>query len=323
MPAGRRCPRTSRRRSKRRGSAIRSPPTRRPLTVSRASAFCFTRRLPAPLRWCASRSSPVPPATKRMFSAIRCADLRGLESDRCHGRQRDQPGGRPTRASPLGDAERRGCRSARTPAAEERGDVRRHVALIVSFSGRISMPDGGFDPVRLRPRSSGSITWWRRATCRSRSTASVVAGPAPGPVLGARLVELGALSFDLAAPGGEYSTMNVFARLGYDVWTMDHEGYGRSMRTAGNSDIASGVEDLKAASDRGRPRNRPEQDAISRQILGRVPRRRLCHGAAGAGRPAGPRRLHLYRARIRRPWQSAPSSSNITAPTTAGCATAR
>jgi alpha-beta hydrolase superfamily lysophospholipase len=41
--------------------------------------------------------------------------------------------------------------------------------------------------------------------------------------------------------------MNVFARLGYDVWTMDHEGYGKSSRTSGNSDIASGVEDLKAA----------------------------------------------------------------------------
>jgi alpha-beta hydrolase superfamily lysophospholipase len=55
-------------------------------------------------------------------------------------------------------------------------------------------------------------------------------------------------SYDLTVPGkGEYSMMNVFARLGYDVWTMDHEGYGKSSRTSGNSDIASGVEDLKAA----------------------------------------------------------------------------
>src|SRR5580704_10586788 len=55
-------------------------------------------------------------------------------------------------------------------------------------------------------------------------------------------------SYDLTVPGkGEYSMMNVFARLGYDVWTMDHEGYGKSSRTASNSDIASGVEDLKAA----------------------------------------------------------------------------
>jgi alpha-beta hydrolase superfamily lysophospholipase len=54
-------------------------------------------------------------------------------------------------------------------------------------------------------------------------------------------------SFDLAVPGrGEYSLMNVFARAGYDVWTLDHENYGRSSRTEGNSDIASGVADLKA-----------------------------------------------------------------------------
>ena len=57
-------------------------------------------------------------------------------------------------------------------------------------------------------------------------------------------------SFDLAVPGkGEYSIMNVFARAGFDVWSMDHEGYGKSSRTAGNSDIASGVEDLKAATE--------------------------------------------------------------------------
>jgi alpha-beta hydrolase superfamily lysophospholipase len=55
-------------------------------------------------------------------------------------------------------------------------------------------------------------------------------------------------SFDLVVPGGgEYSSMNVFAQYGFDVWTMDHEGYGKSTRADGNSDIASGVEDLKAA----------------------------------------------------------------------------
>src|SRR5258707_10344471 len=60
----------------------------------------------------------------------------------------------------------------------------------------------------------------------------------------------GLSSFDLNVPGaGEYSTMNVFAGLGYDVWTMDHENYGRSSRTEGNSDIASGVADLIAATE--------------------------------------------------------------------------
>jgi alpha-beta hydrolase superfamily lysophospholipase len=55
-------------------------------------------------------------------------------------------------------------------------------------------------------------------------------------------------SYDLKFPGhGEYSMMNKFADWGYDVWTMDHEGYGRSSRGEGNSDIKSGVEDLRAA----------------------------------------------------------------------------
>jgi pimeloyl-ACP methyl ester carboxylesterase len=54
--------------------------------------------------------------------------------------------------------------------------------------------------------------------------------------------------FDLNVTGhGEYSVMNEFARYGFDCWTMDHENYGKSGRTSGNSDIASGVEDLKAA----------------------------------------------------------------------------
>ena len=56
--------------------------------------------------------------------------------------------------------------------------------------------------------------------------------------------------FDLNVPGhGEYSIMNEFARYGFDCWTMDHENYGKSGRTSGNSDIASGVEDLKAATE--------------------------------------------------------------------------
>jgi pimeloyl-ACP methyl ester carboxylesterase len=55
-------------------------------------------------------------------------------------------------------------------------------------------------------------------------------------------------SFDLQVPGTQnYSVMTAFAQAGFDVWTMDHEGYGKSDQTDGNSDIASGVEDLKAA----------------------------------------------------------------------------
>ena len=58
----------------------------------------------------------------------------------------------------------------------------------------------------------------------------------------------GRTSFNLDVPGRDgYSMMDRFARAGFDVWTMDHEGYGRSSRTAGWSDIASGVADLKVA----------------------------------------------------------------------------
>ncbi|HET7403496.1 MAG TPA: alpha/beta fold hydrolase [Usitatibacter sp.] len=57
----------------------------------------------------------------------------------------------------------------------------------------------------------------------------------------------GKTMYDLQVPGRDYSMMDHFARLGYDVWTMDHEGYGHSQKTAGNSDVQSGVDDLKAA----------------------------------------------------------------------------
>ncbi len=86
---------------------------------------------------------------------------------------------------------------------------------------------------------------------RKRSVAPKAGSPAL-PVL--FLVHGSSMSsrstFDLATPGlGEYSLMDVFAGYGFDVWTMDCEGYGRSSRTDGNADVATGVADLEAASD--------------------------------------------------------------------------
>lgn len=53
--------------------------------------------------------------------------------------------------------------------------------------------------------------------------------------------------FDLQVPGkADYSFMDHFAKLGFDVWTMDHENYGRSSKTGSNSDIRSGAADLAA-----------------------------------------------------------------------------
>lgn len=55
-------------------------------------------------------------------------------------------------------------------------------------------------------------------------------------------------TYDVMVDGrGDYSAMEHFAGLGYDVWTMDHEGYGFSDRTDSSSGIMCGVEDLKAA----------------------------------------------------------------------------
>jgi alpha-beta hydrolase superfamily lysophospholipase len=55
-------------------------------------------------------------------------------------------------------------------------------------------------------------------------------------------------SYDLAVPGRTgYSMMDHFAERGFDVWTMDHEGYGFSSRTGSHAGIMVGVADLQAA----------------------------------------------------------------------------
>jgi alpha-beta hydrolase superfamily lysophospholipase len=53
-------------------------------------------------------------------------------------------------------------------------------------------------------------------------------------------------TYDLQVPGQDYSFMDVFARAGFDVWTLDHDGFGYSSSSGNNSDIASRVEDLNA-----------------------------------------------------------------------------
>ena len=93
---------------------------------------------------------------------------------------------------------------------------------------------------------SGIRLW----VCRKYARGDVGGSPTDRPLL--FLVHGSSYSsktmFDLQVPGRSgYSMMDHFAGLGFDVWTMDHEGYGRSDRTAGWSDIASGVDDLAAA----------------------------------------------------------------------------
>ncbi len=55
-------------------------------------------------------------------------------------------------------------------------------------------------------------------------------------------------TFDLQVPGRPYSSaMDWFSAQGFDTWTMDNEGYGRSGKTRDiNSDISNGADDLAA-----------------------------------------------------------------------------
>ncbi len=57
-------------------------------------------------------------------------------------------------------------------------------------------------------------------------------------------------AFDLQVPGKpEYSVMDWFARLGYDTWCFDCEGYGRSDKSRPiNADVATGADDIAVVS---------------------------------------------------------------------------
>jgi len=131
------------------------------------------------------------------------------------------------------------------------GSLATLIARSTSAQGRSSSGPSG------PPQKFWSQEYWAQKgdvklyMFRKRQTAPKP-GEKPMPVL--VLVHGSSISgrptFDLTVPGrGEYSLMNVFAGYGFDVWTMDFEGYGRSTRTERNSDIAEGVKDLEAATD--------------------------------------------------------------------------
>lgn len=58
-------------------------------------------------------------------------------------------------------------------------------------------------------------------------------------------------TFDLHVPGRPFSSaMDWFAQQGFDTWTMDNEGYGRSDKHRDiNSDISNGADDLTAGTE--------------------------------------------------------------------------
>ena len=76
--------------------------------------------------------------------------------------------------------------------------------------------------------------------------------------------------FDLQVAGNPHlSVMDRFARLGYDTWCLDHEGYGRSTKTRDvNCDIANSADDL---------------DAVSQYIIGHTGEAKLLMYGASSG----------------------------------------
>ena len=91
---------------------------------------------------------------------------------------------------------------------------------------------------------------WRKQLASPAATAA--REPAPGTILFVHGSSVSATPvFDLQIPGKpEASTMDWFARLGYDTWCVDCEGYGRSDKWRPvNADVACGADDLAAASE--------------------------------------------------------------------------
>jgi len=94
--------------------------------------------------------------------------------------------------------------------------------------------------------------WARKGDVRLSVSRKRLAGAGDQPILflvhGSSFGGRG--GFDLDVPGKPgHSFMDEFARRGFDVWTMDFEGYGRSDRTTSNSNLSMAADDLRAATD--------------------------------------------------------------------------
>lgn len=100
---------------------------------------------------------------------------------------------------------------------------------------------------------TGEEHWTSKGDVRLALWRKYVGSPAGKPALlfvhGSSMASRPA--FDLEIEGRPASSvMNVFARLGYDAWCVDMEGYGRSDKHRPiNADIATGADDLAVASD--------------------------------------------------------------------------
>ena len=124
------------------------------------------------------------------------------------------------------------------------------------------------DEARAQPREAGKAAgvagtehWTTKRTdagevklflWNKRVRDASAAGPRQGTVLFVHGSSVPSTPvFDLQLPGRpEASTMDTFARYGYDTWCLDCEGYGRSDKWRPvNSDISCGADDVAAASE--------------------------------------------------------------------------
>ena len=126
------------------------------------------------------------------------------------------------------------------PREEARAQTQTGGLAAVSGTEHWTTKRAGADSVKLflwrkRLKDAAASTAARRGTILFVHGSSVSATPV----------------FDLQIPGKpEASTMDAFARLGYDTWCVDCEGYGRSDKSRPvNADVSCGADDLAAASE--------------------------------------------------------------------------
>jgi pimeloyl-ACP methyl ester carboxylesterase len=98
----------------------------------------------------------------------------------------------------------------------------------------------------------GTEHWTRKGDIKLFLWHKPAAGVARGTILFVHGSSMASQpTFDLQVPGRPHSSvMEWFAERGFDTWTMDNEGYGRSDKSRPiNFDIPNGADDLAAASE--------------------------------------------------------------------------
>ena len=158
----------------------------------------------------------------------------------------------------------------------------------VSSKGKSLSPKPGVEHWITRPTADGDIKlflWQKPMT-----DAGLYVGPKRGTVLFVHGSSMASRpTFDLEVPGrADSSPMDWFAARGFDTWTMDNEGYGRSDKSRPvNADIACGADDLAAASAEISRISGEKKTLALWFILGCVARCAVCPAPSGAGGTTG------------------------------------